>query len=519
MLKKYIFFLILIFTSLLFGMEEKEKEKEKEIDTSLQDSSSPKISPRSSFNFECELLKLAPEILLLIIYYSIEDSADIDLELLNPKVELNNQNSWFNLLYENIPEQFRKKPKRQILPDILNLNKIYTKSILPLKLTCKAIKQLVPTARLQHCLNKLSRVSRADKIKLAHHSYENKHLNSFGLIITSICKEEKSEILSLDEGKTESLSDLNKIVLMFVSNNALSIDENKTFEFKLSENETDNLKLTSILIDLHSSEDQLITIDRIFQAIMINPNARNVLKCLINCLKNLDNLPKNDYITTRLMIDSFNGDLENFMSSIENSEEIYAETNRGFNAILWAIFGGDRDLLEFIFSRIPLDRLIKKNNANQNLCHFCALYATSETLEYVLKKLSSLKKEDLLSHINLLDNSQQTPLSYSIRTSSEPKVLLFIKFGAAIEPLKNLDLTPYNPSTSEMLNELISNKLLSPQIAQEFQKRLNTESELITPELIIKCCKKCKDAKGRKTTTMAVLFIGLLGAVAFGESD
>lgn len=535
MLKKYIFFLILILcTNFLLGMEVKEDEDEKSFELNLlqtnldeiiksmdlisfgdqkgalvesnfeSHANGLKISPRSSFNLEADLLKLPPEILLLIIYYSIEDSVDIDVNRLNLYPEENAQGSWLTFIYGNIPAAFRGEPKRRIIPDFLNFREI-CESVKSLSLSCQAVRKLVPDAILQHCLNKLARLSREEKIKLALVSYEHKYLKSFGFTLTSILREIKSESL---------LASI-RILLMFITKNLLFIDENQTLKFRLSDDESDDYQLSNdfqlvkILIDLQSPE--LINFDTIFHTVLLNPKARDILKYLINS----ENLPSNSYISSELMKHSFNGDSEYFNYAIDNQEDVLCENKVKFTPVICALIGGNSELLDIIFSRLSLDQLIIPNDLNQNIVHFCALYATPEILEYLFSKLTSLKREDLLYIINMIDTYQNSPLSLAIRSCSEDKTLLLLIKGAKIELLMNCDLRLYS-EPSEMLKEMIKNKDVSKQIAQEFNNL--SSNEPISSELVIKCCKNSKRAKNKKGSTLWTLLFAIAVLIGYSES-
>jgi len=455
----------------------------------------PLQSLRSPMNKECALLSFPDEIVLLIIYQMLKE---INFDIPDPD-DIN---------------------------DLLHSKEIH-KTVLPFLQTCSTIKNLIPEGICTFYLIKLDQYLRSQKIQLAQDSYSCNHLKSVSYILTSL----------LRESDCDELLSKNIFLQRLVSGKLISI-KNNCICFKLSDNEDENLNLlTKILLVLESLKDQFISINTIFETTLSSPHNQKTLNYLVNLeglipnkdiehiyssyedelydeelIDNLNELAINDYITTQLMIDCFNGNIDAFSyASDNNPQELYTETQRNFNAIIWAIIGGKPELLEYIFTKISLDILAIPNSLNQNLVHYATLYGSAETLEYIMSQFRKLDFYD--SIINLENNNHQSPLSLAISGGFEDKTLILINSSASIE-LLNVSTLPTYEGESEMLKGLIENKDILRAVSKKLN--INNPDQDLSIEDIISCCRQCKKSRTRLVYRIFFALGSVLTIAAYG---
>jgi hypothetical protein len=314
----------------------------------------------------------------------------------------------------------------------------------------------------------------------------------------------------LRERNCEHLLAKNYFLQKLITAHLVSIDHN-AIQFSLSGNDDDNRELVCILLELKSDEDNLVTVNSIFQNVLDSPNNKETLQFLVN----LEDLIPNAYISSTLMQNAFNGDLEAFKVAVEhNVTDAYIESDSRFTAIIWAIIGGNTELLEYIFSNLPLDHLTQSNAINQNLLHYGARYASPDTLKYLLAEFRSLGVMPRSVAINLRNNDNRTPLSMAIQSDSEDKTLILLNNNADLRIIMEGDFRSYN-GNSILLKQLIQNKKIIHKIAQELFN--STQNQDFTAEIIIACCKKCEKEQNKLFGVICVLGTALGCLMVYAE--
>lgn len=432
--------------------------------------------------------------------------------------------------------------------DVLRLRNVHNAAF-SFRSSCKAINALMLEGIHLYYLSNLTKYTRPEKIQLAQSCYtlakesdfrkikmaRKNYFQSLAFILTSILHESDSEDLFAKDLFLQKL----------VSNEFLSIDNN-SLRFKLitdedqnliednnleieDENKGDltekndhddeedftqdalasesNLKFIEILLELKLSTDNLITFDIIFETVLSASKNEELLEYLID-LDWSDDSSIENYISTKLMLKSLRGKFKAFKAVVDESRhDLFIESPKGFNAIIWAMIGERTELLSYAFANLQNEVFFAPNTQNKNIFHFAALYGNPKILTYLFDKLTL--SDNFTSILNLKNNDNRTPLFLAIMNGQEANALLLLRNGADI---KLLSTFPIYEGKSEMLKQIIENIDVLNKIAAELSQ-CKKELKDLSKEDIIACCKKShafKDSCFQRLKFFGTTFIALV---------